>query len=159
MIKKKEAGQFFHCSLYLSYSIYLTVSILLYLSYCIYLKYLSYCIYLTVSILLSLYLTYLFIYLVCLSFKEMCSTSFGKSRSRRKEEESHCTNILSAEIKEIYLSKLHSMCADLIIKLCKAQYHNKPKYCQAVVVAQLEERSLPIPEVCGSEPVIGNLLC
>ena len=86
-------------------------------------------------------------------------TSFGKSRSRRKEEESHCTNILSGEIKEIYLSKLHSMCADLIIKLCKAQYHNKPKHCWAVVVAQLEERSLPIPEVRGSNPVIGNLLC
>ena len=27
-----------------------------------------------------------------------------------------------------------------------------------MVVAQLEERSLPIPEVCGSNPVIGKNL-
>ena len=29
----------------------------------------------------------------------------------------------------------------------------------AVVVAQLVERLLPIPEVCGSNPVIRNFLC
>ena len=28
----------------------------------------------------------------------------------------------------------------------------------AVVVAQLKERALPIPEVCGSNPVIGKNL-
>ena len=33
---------------------------------------------------------------------------------------------------------------------------DKPR---AVVVAQLVERLLPIPEVCGSNPVIGNNLC
>ena len=27
-----------------------------------------------------------------------------------------------------------------------------------VVVAQLTERSLPIPELCGSNPVIGEIL-
>ena len=42
----------------------------------------------------------------------------------------------------------------------KMLFEHLPKYfCREVVVAQLVERSLPIPEVRGSNPVIGkNLL-
>ena len=35
---------------------------------------------------------------------------------------------------------------------------SKEYFVGSVVVAQLEERSLPIPEVCGSNPVIGKKL-
>ena len=45
--------------------------------------------------------------------------------------------------------------AETQIKILEGTYHHR----WAVVVAQLVERSLLIPEVCGSNPVIGkNLL-
>ena len=36
--------------------------------------------------------------------------------------------------------------------------NNREKSCRAVVVTQLVECLLPIPEVCGSNPVIGKNL-
>ena len=42
--------------------------------------------------------------------------------------------------------------------LFRLKFCNNILCCRAVVVTQLSERSLPTPEVCSSNPVIGELL-
>ena len=45
-----------------------------------------------------------------------------------------------------------------ILRVRGLKQHHKRQLSMAVVVAQLVERSLPIPEVRGSNPVIGTKL-
>ena len=59
--------------------------------------------------------------------------------------------------------KRHFLCSILLLVIFDTLYSQKwiitfSKF-GAVFVAQLVERSLPTPEVCGSNPVIGKLLC